>query len=214
MVKIVIGDRVFNMQSGKRLEEDGEKRDLNFNKIPMKYRDTKIDDFVLTESNKKIINKLVKYAENFNDHKDKSILLTSGVGTGKTMLACYILKTILHAGFSGEIVTTIDMLDKIRQSYNPSTNADTTYINKLCNIDLLILDDIGTEKMTDWAYERIYKVINHRYTSNKATLFTTNCDLRQLLDILGERMVSRIAEMTKKRVFKFTNEKDWRMKNV
>jgi DNA replication protein DnaC len=203
------------MKSGKRFEEDESKKNLELNKILKKYRSIKFDDFILTDFNKKIIMSLKNYAENFKEHKDKSILLTGGVGTGKTMIACLVLKIILQDGHSAEIVTTIDMLDKIRESYNPAINAEKSYIDKICNTDFLILDDIGTEKMTEWAYEKFYKVINYRYINEKATFFTSNCDIKQLLDVLGERMVSRIAEMTKKRIFKFSDKDgDWRVKNV
>ena len=211
--KIVIGDRTFYIKSGTRWEEK-EKWNPVANKIPEKYKDINLSKFILTESNKKIILALNNYGIKFNENKNKSVLLVGGVGTGKTMIACLILKTVLEKGYTGEIVTVVDMLDKIKESYNPSINAEIGYVNKLCNIDLLVLDDIGIEKMTEHTYEKLYKVINSRYNKEKATIFTSNCDIKSLLKVLDERLVSRIAEMTKNRMYMFDSNKhnDWRLK--
>jgi DNA replication protein DnaC len=213
VTKIVIGEREFFMKGGMRFEEK-ENWNLVNKKIPEKYQKLSFNDFILTESNKKIIKGLHNYALKFEKYKEKSILLVGGVGTGKTMLSCLILKTILENGYTGEFVTIVDMLDRIKQSYNPNINADFGYVDKLCKVDLLVLDDIGVEKMTEHTYEKIYKVVNNRDNNNKATIFTSNCDVLELSKILDERIISRIAGMTKNRMFMLDKDKhiDWRLK--
>jgi len=207
---IKIGDRIFNMQSGTRLKEEN-KRNLDNNKIPERFKNIHFDDLIVTENNKIVIDRLKKYALNFLNCKNSSILLSGKVGTGKTLLACLVLKEILKNGFTGEITTTIDFLDNIKKCYNPNGNQEDVYISKLCNANLLILDDIGTEKITEWSYDRIYKIINYRYINKKATIFTSNCSIKGLYKHLDERLTSRIESMCNVKFL--LDSADWRKKN-
>jgi len=207
---IKIGDRIFNMQSGTRLKEEN-KRNLDNNKIPERFKNIHFDDLIVTENNKIVIDRLKKYALNFLNCKNSSILLSGKVGTGKTLLACLVLKEILKNGFTGEITTTIDFLDNIKKCYNPNGNQEDVYISKLCNANLLILDDIGTEKITEWSYDRIYKIINYRYINKKATIFTSNCSIKGLYKHLDERLASRIESMCSVKFL--LDSADWRKKN-
>jgi DNA replication protein DnaC len=61
--------------------------------------------------------------------------------------------------------------------------------------DLVILDDIGAEKPSDWVAEQLYALIDVRYRMLRSTVFTTNCTMKQLESQIGIRSVSRIMEM-------------------
>ena len=120
----------------------------------------------------------------------------------------FLLKIILKIGFTGTIETTIDMVDKLRDV--TLNKLDSKYIDRLTNIDLLILDDIGTEKKTDYSYEKMYKIINTRYNKKKAIVFTSNIDFKSISKIYDERLVSRMAEMINLRFITIADNKDWR----
>ena len=61
---------------------------------------------------------------------------------------------------------------------------------------MLILDDLGAEKPSDWVKEQLYVIINRRYENMLPTIITTNCTMNELKDRIGERTASRIIEMT------------------
>lgn len=92
-------------------------------------------------------------------------------------------------GYSVEYANVPVLLDKLR----PQEQKDEEYMKFLCDVDFLILDDIGQEKVSSWVLERMYIIINERYVKDKMTVITSNCDLSMLLDKIGHKaIVSRI----------------------
>lgn len=93
-----------------------------------------------------------------------------------------------------------EFLENIRKSYNrkPSYNddfyEDVAHESKYNG--LVILDDIGAEKPTEWVQEQLYRVIDYRYTREIPTFFTSNCTIKELEERIGARAASRIVGMT------------------
>lgn len=213
MTEIRIGNNVFYMQSGTRIEEP-EKIDPIYNKIPEKYRDVEITDFQIVQENKRMIMAMQRYVNDFEKNKNISILLTGKVGTGKTAICYWTLKQLLKKGYKAELITINNIFSNIKSTYNPTAiDTEKSYIDKLTRLDLLIIDDIGTEKMSDWSYPILYQIINSRYENLKATIFNSNIEVKEFYKYWDERFVSRIIEMVKGN-FHLKN-KDWRTsKNV
>jgi DNA replication protein DnaC len=69
------------------------------------------------------------------------------------------------------------------------------FFNRLVAVDLLHLEDLGTEKRTDWVLEQLYSLINERYEQQRSIMVTTNLGVKDLEDQIGARTVSRIVEM-------------------
>lgn len=72
---------------------------------------------------------------------------------------------------------------------------DAQLIDYFCKTPILFLDDIGTEKTTDWAFQTLYTIIDRRYREFRQTVITSNLSLNELSDRTGDRITSRIAEM-------------------
>jgi DNA replication protein DnaC len=62
-------------------------------------------------------------------------------------------------------------------------------------VDLLHIDDLGAEKRSDWVLEQLYAIVDERYATNRSILVTTNMEVGALEEQIGERTVSRLAEM-------------------
>lgn len=132
----------------------------------------------------------------------RSLLLTGSTGTGKTHQAYGALRVIAESGprdYRVIAVTSADMYGRLRPT--GQTGAAEHELNKLCDIPLLLLDDLGSAKTSEWTEEVTYRLINHRYNAMLPTVFTSNLPAkapngRDLTDALGERIVSRLAEMT------------------
>ncbi|EKD46442.1 MAG: hypothetical protein ACD_67C00234G0001, partial [uncultured bacterium] len=77
-------------------------------------------------------------------------------------------------------------------------------------VHLLVFDDIGAEKSSDWVQETLFVLINHRYEQMLSTILTTNCTLDELATRVGKRITSRLIEMC--RCIRMDGE-DWRIKH-
>lgn len=123
----------------------------------------------------------------------KGIYLWGPVGSGKTY-AIYAVRQRLHEmGISCRIYSAPEMFDMIRDDYDHKDSFNLERI--LANRGILIIDDLGAEKASDWVAETMFKIIDKRYREVLPTIITSNLDLGELADRLGDRITSRIAEM-------------------
>ncbi|NNE66307.1 MAG: ATP-binding protein [Pyrinomonadaceae bacterium] len=136
---------------------------------------------------------------------EKGLLLMGSVGVGKTHLAVSILKGLIERGFSCRFYEFGGLLKEIQNSYNPvSQTSEFKVLEPVFNSDILVLDEIGTSKPTDWVRDTMAHVINTRYNDKKLTIFTTNyldkpknSHEETLEERIGVRLRSRLYEMSK-----------------
>jgi DNA replication protein DnaC len=136
---------------------------------------------------------------------DRGLLLMGTVGVGKTHLAVSILKGLTERGFSCLFYEFGSLLKEIQDSYNPHTqSSELGVLSPVLNAEVLVLDELGASKPTDWVRDTMAHVINTRYNDKKLTIFTTNyLDERRndrdevLEDRIGTRLRSRLYEMCK-----------------
>jgi DNA replication protein DnaC len=142
--------------------------------------------------------------------KANSLLLTGTTGTGKTHQAWAALRMIAAAGparYEVIATTAADMYGRLRPG--GSSAGSEHELGRLARIPLLLLDDLGSAKASEWVEETTYRLINERYNACKPTVFTSNHPTQAPRDpetgailgpgldlILGDRIVSRLAEMT------------------
>jgi len=132
-------------------------------------------------------NQARQYAQNLNGW----LMITGGYGCGKTHLAAAVANFVVGFGVPTLFLTVPDLLDWLRYSYD---NAETTFesrFEEIRNIRLLVLDDLGTQNTTPWAEEKLYQIINHRYTNKYPTIITTNLDLVELDGRIRSRLQDR-----------------------
>jgi DNA replication protein DnaC len=128
-----------------------------------------------------------RYAEN----PEGWLLLEGTYGCGKTHLAAAIGNERLQRGELVMFITVPDLLDHLRSAYAPSAEAtyDETF-ERIRNAPMLILDDLGAESPSQWAKEKLFQLLNHRYSHRLSTIITTNIDL----DTLDPRIRSRLLD--------------------
>jgi DNA replication protein DnaC len=131
-----------------------------------------------------------------NREAGRGLYLCGGVGTGKTHLAVAVLNEIVRKKRMPSLFVTVpELLDNLRETYNkPGRNLDE-WMDAVQNADLLVLDDLGSERPTEWVRERIFVIVNHRYREALPTIFTSNIGPKDLAAQLGERTASRIIAM-------------------
>ncbi len=141
---------------------------------------------------------------------DRGLLMMGNVGVGKTHLAVSILKGLTERGFNCLFYEFGGLLKEIQNSYNyVSQTSELGVLAPVFNAEVLVLDEIGTSKPTDWVRDTMAHIINTRYNDKKLTIFTTNYldedgDEREesLEDRIGVRLRSRLFEMSKTIIIK------------
>ena len=127
--------------------------------------------------------------------KDRRGLYMHGeVGTGKTHILYALAKLYRANGKDVDVKNFPNWLDDLRQSYKKE-NDDVNLGNELNKNCILMIDDIGSEKASEWTLEIMYRLINNRYENAMPTIFAGNLDISQFSKKYGDRITSRIVEM-------------------
>lgn len=127
------------------------------------------------------------------------LLFTGPVGSGKTFLACCIANALLEKGFPVLFIVVPDLLDRLRSTYDanraPGDPTEQEILDTARKVPLLILDDLGAHNYTDWVKNKLYSLLNYRLNHALPVIITTNINLEDLEEYLGERTTSRILQM-------------------
>ena len=171
------------------------KRNLNY----------KFDNFEVNSNNKKVYQSLKEYSEKLaNSVERKGLILVGNNGVGKTHLACSIANELIKNGIPIIYGTLINLLAELKNTYDVYNNISEMKIIKLYEkVDLLIIDDLGKEKPSEWGLEKLFTIINSRYENNLPVIITTNYDQNSLIDRLSingeietaKSIISRLYEM-------------------
>jgi DNA replication protein DnaC len=134
---------------------------------------------------------------------ERGLLFAGPVGVGKTHLAVAILRGLSEKGARSLFREYGTLLKEIQESYNHvSRTSETSVLAPVCEAEVLVLDELGASKPTEWVVDTMTHIIGRRYNDKKLTIFTTNyTDERQgtagetLQDRIGARLRSRLYEM-------------------
>jgi DNA replication protein DnaC len=126
------------------------------------------------------------------------LVLSGDLGTGKTGLTIGLVKRALSEGRSALFRPFVELLSDIKATFrtrDASGPDEADMMRALKTVEVLALDDLGAERATGWAQERLFEVLNHRYNERRRTILTTNLGPVEMADHLGDRIVSRIDGM-------------------
>jgi DNA replication protein DnaC len=172
--------------------------------IPKRYQHCTLANFTsYNESLERAIAQARRMAGAFPE-VSKGLFLEGQPGVGKTHLAVAVLKHVIQTtGARGLFYDTRELLRLIRSTYDASTRTtELDILRPVMRAELLVLDDLGAEKTSEWVEETMNLIVNTRYSERLATIFTSNyldipddTDPNSLLFRIGHRMRSRLHEM-------------------
>lgn len=120
----------------------------------------------------------------------KGFLISGPTGVGKT----YILHALAnHFRYSVTFENWVDLLLEYKDTMDKGYQRDAIY--QLFSNNILVIDDVGAEKVTEWAIERLYMIINKAYERGHIVLLATNLTPKQFRETYGDRIFSRLNEM-------------------
>lgn len=185
----------------RRQADEAWQRRLNNSGLPKRYQQATFEQFQPKPGTERVLQVVREYAETFAKETETGLMIRGPKGAGKTHLASAATMAILQRGFSVAFWNVPLVLEEIRATYNRRPSEDgpdaATIMARARESDLLVLDDLATEKPSDWVVERIYLVVEARYQDLKPVLVTTNASMKELEELLSPKTVSRLAEMTR-----------------
>lgn len=133
----------------------------------------------------------------------KSLILSGPCGTGKTHMAVALLKSrgffLMNADAPPKktplFVSVTDLMEKLRDSFGRDGVNEADIIDDIVSRPLLLLDDLGAMKLTEYARDALYRIIDRRYRGELQTIVTTNLSIKEISEEIDDRLASRLCEM-------------------
>ena len=201
--------------------------------IPALYRNASFENFTITSSDLRTAVLAVKrYADDFPNDTRPGLLLIGEPGTGKTHLAVSALRRIIEKGFECLFCDYQNLLDRIRSGYDAASNSsDKEAYRVALDSDVLLLDDLGAHRVTDWVEDTVTAIVTYRCNNRKPLIATTNLPdpdagsaiiqrsgldkpeyRRTLAEHIGARARSRLFEMCT--VVRIHHTEDYRVRKA
>jgi len=193
-----------NMERVKRLK--------SISLMDEKFVDARFCFFETNKYNERNFKLCKRYAEKFEQMEEKSqgLLMWGNVGTGKSFAAACVANYLLEHYTSVVMTSFVKILEVIQSG----EEQETKLMTKIAESRLVIFDDLGAERNTDYALEKVYNIIDSRYRSGKPMILTTNLSIEEMkseTDIRYSRIYDRIFEICYPMQFTGTS---WRKKTA
>ena len=176
---------------------------LTHSRIPRRYQHCQLSNFEQTVDSLREAHRRARAFVDAFPAVDKGLLLRGRHGVGKTHLAVAMLREIIATrGARGYFYETRELLKLVRDTFATAGESEMDVLRPVLDADILVLDDLGAEKTSEWVQETLGLVVNTRYSERRPTIFTTNLDdtadttnPNSMYVQLGARTRSRLFEM-------------------
>lgn len=169
-----------------------------------RIQDYQFKNFIITEINKKEIEIAKDFTEKcINKNQKNGLIITGKSGTGKTHLATAILNKLTEKDMLVLMGRLILLLDVIKDTFKDFSSKEKDIIELYSKVDMLIIDDLGTERISSWALEKLYTIIENRNENKLPIIVTTRFDKESLLDRFYQSEDEELAEDVIEKLYQF-----------
>lgn len=184
-------------EAQERLRLDKLQRLFSIHNLGERFKDSNFSTFIEREGAERCFQIAKKYVEDFDSWEGESLMFWGEPGNGKSHLATAIANELSSKGKRVVFISMPDLLEKIKATFNRnSVETEEEIMRGLQLCDLLIIDDIGAEKVSDWVQEVIFRIVDGRYKKMKPILATSNLEPKELAERIGKRAYDRLIEIS------------------
>lgn len=152
------------------------------NYISKRLKDYNFKNFKITDVNKKEVAIAKDYANKcINNKQENGLIITGNSGVGKTHLAASILNELIRENKLVLMGRLTSLLDMIKETSKDNLKSENKLIELFSNVDMVVIDDLGIEKISSWALDKLYTIIENRNENKLPIIITTKFDKEGLL---------------------------------
>ncbi len=153
------------------------------NYVGRKLQNMNFENFYLNQNNQYAVQVARDYVyKNKDNVQTNGLIITGKSGVGKTHLAAAIANRLIESEkivLMGRLTTLLDM---IKETFRDNTKSENELIELYSNVNMIIIDDLGTEKISSWALEKLYTIIQNRYENGLPIIITTRFNKQGLIE--------------------------------
>lgn len=182
-------------EAAKRQQKHETERLFSISNLGKRFEESTFETYKQRPGSEKAFEMAQRYVNEFDQWGPQSLMIWGSPGNGKTHLAAAIANEIHKRGYIVVFQSVPELLGRIKSTFNKNSRDTEEQIMKaLLTCDLLILDDIGAEKLTDWVQDVMFRIIDGRYRKELPILYTSNLRPNELAGQVSERTYDRITE--------------------
>ena len=169
-----------------------------------RIQDYQFENFIITENNKKEVEIAKDFTQKcINKNQKNGLIITGKSGAGKTHLATAILNKLTEKDMLVLMGRLILLLDVIKDTFKDFSSKEKDIIELYSKVDMLIIDDLGTERISSWALEKLYTIIENRNENKLPIIVTTRFNKESLLDRFCQSEDEELSEAIIQKLYQF-----------
>ncbi len=161
-----------------------------------RFQECTFESFILRPGTEKALKAAREFAAGFPPADGLGLLFIGVQGNGKSHLAAAIVHEVTAKGYTAVFASVPELLSRFRATYDDEAQeTEAQLMFGLRHAALMVLDDIGVGKLTEWKLEKLYEIVDGRYRDRRPTVITTNLSPAELEEQVGARAYDRLLEM-------------------
>lgn len=164
--------------------------------IGKKHQKCSFENYITSnQGQRQAFNVARRWVSEFLEGNPRNFIFSGSTGTGKNHLACAMANELMNRKRCVLVITVAEIMVKMRDKYNKQSNVtEAQFLRYLSELDLLVLDEVGVQRMNDHESLVLNSIIDVRYTNERATGVLTNLKSDDLTECLGLRAIERLLE--------------------
>lgn len=165
------------------------------NYVGRKFQEKNFENFNINSGNEIAVEVAKDYTNKcISEMQNKGLIITGESGLGKTHLAASIANKLIENDKIVLIGRLTMLLDMIKETFRDNTKSENELIELYSNVDMIIIDDLGTEKISQWALEKLYTIIENRNENGLPIIITTRFDKQGLIERFSQSQDEQLVD--------------------